>query len=93
MRIVCPSCGVSYQVPEALLAKRQTLKCSACGTKWHIHAPAPQPPAPASITDAPAHLPTEQTPPQPDVAQPEPHPAAVPQPDAEPTQPEPAVET
>ena len=36
MKIVCPSCGAAYQVPEALLAKRHTLKCSACGVKWRL---------------------------------------------------------
>ncbi|MDN6042403.1 MAG: zinc-ribbon domain-containing protein, partial [Acetobacter sp.] len=55
MRIVCPSCGVAYQVPAALLAKRQTLKCSACGTKWHIHAQPEDPtPAPDLAPVAPA---------------------------------------
>ncbi|WP_211263336.1 zinc-ribbon domain-containing protein, partial [Acetobacter tropicalis] len=39
MRIVCPSCGVAYQVPAALLAKRHTLKCSACGVKWRVDLP------------------------------------------------------
>lgn len=43
MKIVCPSCGVAYQVPEALLAKRQMLKCSACGVKWRVQIPQPQP--------------------------------------------------
>lgn len=45
MKIVCPSCGVAYQVPEALLAKRQMLKCSACGVKWRVQIPQPQPEA------------------------------------------------
>ena len=39
MKIVCPSCGAAYQVPEALLAKRHALKCSACGVKWRLAPP------------------------------------------------------
>ncbi|MCX2564008.1 zinc-ribbon domain-containing protein [Acetobacter thailandicus] len=58
MRIVCPSCGLAYRVPEELLVKRQTLRCSACGFRWHIHQSstevAPAPEAPASVVAAPA---------------------------------------
>nr|WP_298795872.1 zinc-ribbon domain-containing protein [uncultured Acetobacter sp.] len=62
MRIVCPSCGVAYQVPAALLEKRHVLKCSACGVKWRLQPPAEAPAAPATqhiqITDAPPAPPT-----------------------------------
>lgn len=39
MKIVCPSCFAVYQVPEELLARRQTLKCSACGQTWRLSQP------------------------------------------------------
>lgn len=39
MKIVCPSCFAAYQVPEELLARRQTLKCSACGQTWRLSQP------------------------------------------------------
>ncbi|KXV57597.1 hypothetical protein AD948_13825 [Acetobacter senegalensis] len=80
MRIVCPSCGVAYQVPAALLAKRHTLKCSACGVKWRVELPveeAAPPPAPsveqnAVTARAPAPPPEGGlTPPKPDVPAPE----------------------
>ncbi|MBS0959463.1 zinc-ribbon domain-containing protein [Acetobacter thailandicus] len=58
MRIVCPSCGIAYRVPEELLVKRQTLRCSACGVRWHIHQPstevAPVPEVAAPVAAAPA---------------------------------------
>ncbi|MFT9408000.1 zinc-ribbon domain-containing protein, partial [Acetobacter fabarum] len=74
MKIVCPSCGAAYQVPEALLAKRHTLKCSACGVKWRLTPPdAPEDGpagtiAPAAAPDAPPAViaaPVENTPAEP----------------------------
>src|SRR3954468_12857670 len=40
MRIVCPSCGAEYEVPESRLAPGKPVKCSRCGNTW---APAPAP--------------------------------------------------
>lgn len=45
MKIVCPSCFAAYQVPEELLARRQTLKCSACGQTWRLSQPEQDTPA------------------------------------------------
>ncbi|NHO28856.1 hypothetical protein GOB82_02105 [Acetobacter farinalis] len=53
MRIVCPSCGVAYQVPAALLEKRHVLKCSACGVKWRLQPPAEAPAAEQPQAQAP----------------------------------------
>jgi predicted Zn finger-like uncharacterized protein len=43
MRIVCPSCAAGYDVPDALLAGRKTVRCARCGTEW-------TPPPPAELT-------------------------------------------
>ncbi|OUJ16326.1 zinc-ribbon domain-containing protein [Acetobacter sp. DsW_063] len=38
MLIVCPSCGIKYNVPASFLRKDRTLKCSGCGTDWVVPA-------------------------------------------------------
>ncbi|MFT8719269.1 zinc-ribbon domain-containing protein, partial [Acetobacter sp.] len=38
MLIVCPSCGIKYNVPESYLKKDRTLKCASCGTSWVVPA-------------------------------------------------------
>jgi predicted Zn finger-like uncharacterized protein len=65
MKIVCPSCEATYQVPEAVVAARRAMRCTRCGNNWvpadgdavaDSQSPAPPPgPAPASAaTAAPA---------------------------------------
>ena len=52
MRIVCPSCQATYEVPDSLLAGGKTVRCARCGTEWAplaeaaASSPAPPPPAP-----------------------------------------------
>ncbi|MBV1838308.1 MJ0042-type zinc finger domain-containing protein [Acetobacter estunensis] len=38
MLIVCPSCGIKYNVPTSYLTKDRTLKCASCGTSWLVPA-------------------------------------------------------
>ena len=45
MRIVCPSCGAAYEVPESRLGAGKPVRCSRCGETWAPVASAP--PAPA----------------------------------------------
>lgn len=94
MKIVCPSCGAVYQVPQALLARRHALKCSACGVKWRIGPPDHDGAAPAKAEPAPVAAPV--------VAgaaavadMPQPHatpPAVPPEPETQPAEPEPEPE-
>jgi predicted Zn finger-like uncharacterized protein len=56
MRIVCPSCSAAYDVPEALLAGRQAVRCARCAQEWQPELTGPAPaPARAVVTpmDAP----------------------------------------
>jgi len=34
MKIVCPSCEASYEVPEAVVAARRPVRCARCGNDW-----------------------------------------------------------
>ncbi|NHN87153.1 zinc-ribbon domain-containing protein [Acetobacter conturbans] len=38
MLIVCPSCGIKYNVPASYLSKDRTLKCASCGESWLVQA-------------------------------------------------------
>ena len=61
MRIVCPSCSATFEVPKTRLAPGQAVRCARCGTDWtplaeaepeltvHSSEPAGQPP----LTDSP----------------------------------------
>ena len=42
MRIDCPSCAASYDVPDAKLAGRKTVRCVRCGHQW-VPGPVPAP--------------------------------------------------
>jgi predicted Zn finger-like uncharacterized protein len=50
MRIVCPSCSATYEVPEHLLKPGKMARCARCGGEW--------PPArePADIEAPPGHV-------------------------------------
>ena len=54
MRIVCPSCEATYDVPEAKLgAVAREVRCARCSTVWQV-----DPPPAEAIEDHPdAHLP------------------------------------
>jgi len=47
MRIVCPSCSATYDVPDALLRGRRTVRCAACSREWNLTDTAP--PEPESL--------------------------------------------
>lgn len=34
MRIDCPTCAASYDVPDALLVGRKSVRCARCGGQW-----------------------------------------------------------
>jgi len=45
MRIVCPECAAAYDVPDAAIQHRRTVRCARCGATW--------PPSPASASGPP----------------------------------------
>ncbi len=53
MRITCPDCGATYEVPPTLLAGRRPVRCARCSGEW---LPAPEPgselPAAGAAPDA-----------------------------------------
>jgi len=50
MRIVCPSCAASYDVPDGLLAGRKAVRCARCGEQW-TPPPADEPAPPEGFPD------------------------------------------
>jgi predicted Zn finger-like uncharacterized protein len=57
MRIVCPSCSAAYDVPDAMLADRQVVRCARCTREWHPIPPREievAAPPPATSVAAPA---------------------------------------
>lgn len=74
MRIACPSCDATYDVPDQMLGSGRKLRCSKCGHQW-IPAPtvaaaasaAPRPaPAGAAPPPAPAPAASASAPPLPE---------------------------
>jgi predicted Zn finger-like uncharacterized protein len=58
MLIVCPSCGIKYNVPASYLTKDRTLKCAGCGTSWVVKAVQPTAaeavaPSPVAVSRSP----------------------------------------
>jgi predicted Zn finger-like uncharacterized protein len=57
MRIVCPGCGATYDVPEALLGTGgRTVRCARCSSEWTaspIPSDAPPAPVPTGEMDDP----------------------------------------
>ena len=54
MRLTCPSCAATYEVPDTLRPARRRIRCSACGMEWvaepdetQADALMPEPPPPA----------------------------------------------
>ncbi|MBP0651541.1 zinc-ribbon domain-containing protein, partial [Mycobacterium tuberculosis] len=42
MRIVCPSCGTAYAVPDrAIGAEGRKVRCARCATSWRVRPPQP----------------------------------------------------
>lgn len=84
MRIACPACAASYEVPDRLLAgPARTLRCSRCGADFALpraEAPAPAaPPPPAVVPEPPPPAAAPEPPPAP---APRPEPLAAPRPTA-----------
>lgn len=59
MRIDCPSCAASYDVPDTKLAGRKTVRCVRCGHQWApgpvpepADPPPPAPPSPPPLPDS-----------------------------------------
>ena len=79
MRIACPACTASYEVPDRLLAgPARTLRCSRCGADFALpRAEAPAPAAPPLVEAAPPPPPAVEPDPPAAVA-PEPPPAPAP---------------
>jgi hypothetical protein len=58
MKIVCPACEATYEVPEVVVTSRRKMRCARCSKDWVPadvlgDAPAGQPAAPASVAAAP----------------------------------------
>lgn len=69
MDIVCPKCGATYRVPDALIDGASALRCAACGDAWVPALPPTEVLAPAEI--APEALPAgEPVPPSAEAALP-----------------------
>lgn len=82
MRIVCPNCQATYDVPDALLSRGPgRVRCARCATEW---APQERPAAPAPATPFADAMAQVAAPPAP-----EPHVAAPPPPAPPPAEPPP----
>ena len=70
MRIVCPSCAATYDVPDAAVTPGRVVRCARCGTEWAPQPageapPAPEPPArslPERVIEIPAAPAAEMSP-------------------------------
>ncbi len=59
MRITCPNCAASYEVPESKLAGRKAVRCSRCGKDWSPGIPDPATaaaPGPEAVEPPPFQL-------------------------------------
>lgn len=43
MRIVCPFCAATYDVPENLIDGQRIVRCARCGQEWKPEADQPEP--------------------------------------------------
>ncbi|MCX7933366.1 MAG: zinc-ribbon domain-containing protein, partial [Rhodovarius sp.] len=68
MRLACPACAATYEVPDALVGQGRQIRCARCGHVWFA-APAQAPAAPVAGTPTPAAEPA---------ATPAPGPAVIP---------------
>lgn len=68
MRIACPACGATYEVPDRLIGAGRRLRCAKCGHEWLVRPPErqesarPAPPAPP-VPPAPPPGPARDLPP------------------------------
>ena len=59
MRIVCPHCAASYDVPDTLLVGRTAVRCARCAGEWPLDASPVAPPV-APPAAPPAAPPSDQ---------------------------------
>jgi predicted Zn finger-like uncharacterized protein len=46
MRIICPSCSATYDVPDSLVTPERIVRCARCRNEWiPVQAVPPEPPA------------------------------------------------
>ena len=79
MRIRCPSCEATYEVPDALLRTPRTVRCVRCAHDWTAVPVDPPPPPEEAIEPPPPPTPPPPPPPPPHVEV-EPEPVAPPPP-------------
>lgn len=80
MRIQCPACDATYDLPEGAVKAGRPVRCARCATEW---TPIPAPPVldqvpPATPEPVPPE-PMQNTPPPPPSREPLPEPRPVPQ--------------
>lgn len=66
MRIVCPTCSASYEVPDQLMTGGRVVRCVRCSGEWTPVSPA-EPPEP----ERPPLIESEAPPPPPSAPEPE----------------------
>src|SRR5262249_11997962 len=63
MRIICPSCSATYDVPDSLVTPGRIVRCARCGQEWSpVQAPPeppPAPPEPPPVQEEPVSHPPE----------------------------------
>ncbi|MEM1233663.1 MAG: zinc-ribbon domain-containing protein [Pseudomonadota bacterium] len=90
MRLVCPNCDATYEVPDSVIPPEgRDVQCSNCGTAWFFNPSQPVPADPVVSDPEPAETEREDIaaaevpPPADDVPVPEPEVTPDPQPDVE----------
>jgi len=74
MKIVCPSCAATYEVPESAVASKRAVRCARCGGDWIPGAADRTEPPPLAEVPAPPPPPPEPTPASDPVQEPAPEP-------------------
>jgi len=71
MRVTCPACAATYDVPDRMIGAGRRLRCAKCGHDWLFHpeGPAVEEEAAAAQprTEPPSPAPSATTPPAPDL--------------------------
>ncbi|WP_165943556.1 zinc-ribbon domain-containing protein [Roseicella aquatilis] len=62
MRIICPTCGAAYEVPDHLAVPGRSLRCRKCGHAWRLP-PGEEAPAESEGPAAPPEAPRAASPP------------------------------
>lgn len=77
MRVTCPACAATYDVPDRMIGAGRRLRCAKCGQEWRVApeapaagparqpaAPSPPPAGAAAPRDMPPPTPARRRPPQ-----------------------------